>query len=87
MTKMPEITTAIRIPEPVARKMSAMFIAIFLFDFEFEWESKKPGELIRRAFNRAFHPDQSLLGKKFESICVLVDLLMCHFEADTAPVE
>jgi hypothetical protein len=40
MTKMPEITTAIRIPEPVARNTSAMFIAIFLFDFEFDWENK-----------------------------------------------
>ena len=87
MTKMPEITTAIRIPEPVARNISAMFIAIFLFDFEFEWKSKTPGEPFRRALTRVSHPDQSLLGKKFEIICVLVDLPMCHFEADTAPVE
>jgi hypothetical protein len=42
MTKMPEITTAIRIPEPVARNTSAMLIVIFLFDFEFDWENKNP---------------------------------------------
>ena len=58
-----------------------------LFDFEFEWESKQPGEPFRRAVCRAFHPDQSLLGKKFASICVVVDLRMCHLEADTAPVQ
>ena len=39
---------------------------------------QKPGEPFRRALIRAFHPDQSLLRERFESICVLVDLLMCH---------
>ena len=42
MIRTPAITTAIRIPVPVARNMSAMFIAIFLSDVEFDWESKNP---------------------------------------------
>ena len=43
MIRMPEITTAIRIPVPVARNASAMFIVVFLCSGR--WKYKKPGEL------------------------------------------
>jgi len=51
---MPEITTAIRIPEPVARKTSAMFIATFLFQLDLEY--KKLGDQFAEFFIRGIGP-------------------------------
>lgn len=82
----PAITTAIGIPVLVARNVSAYswrisFLILELIEKTKTRRTRSPGR------NRAFHPDQSLLGEKWEGIWVLVHLLVCHLQADTAPVQ